>query len=270
MHRLTTFLVLALISFIASETPQWQMCADDPGHILVQENDLSLDSARNLRMNLTGKVDEEVTDGSISIDVQYFSAPIYHEDQLLKDNIQLPFGPGKFILSKNIAIPAAAPSGPYTVNLKVFDQNKVELSCIQISFMLQPGLADNHVVQRSELPNEEDHEDYAREHGDDSKASEEHIDEEDEGDSSNDGNQEGGGSDSNSDSDSNSESNSNSDSDSNGDDNDNNSLESTLRTDTIPSSLNEKRAHSQFSRRQRKDEQDSKQERILHKYFLAV
>lgn len=89
-----------------------------------------------LVLNITGDVDEKVTDGTYTLQVAYYGITIINENGDLSKFLTLPAGPGETLISYTEDLPSSAPDGPYVVTVSANDQNKAELLCIVVKFSI--------------------------------------------------------------------------------------------------------------------------------------
>jgi len=136
------FALICLLSgsFVTAQLPAWYLCPGSATHISVGTFNVSISPPHppcNISIVLSGKVDEQVTSGSLGVGVSYSGIPLSNQTlPYTSSNIALPFGPGALTFQKTVEIPAVAPQGSYGIDLTWFDQNNNPLVCVHQDFTL--------------------------------------------------------------------------------------------------------------------------------------
>jgi len=91
---------------------------------------------QNLNLNVTGSLDEDVSDGkyTISIKIDGFPIPALKGD--ISDFKALPWDQGAFDFTYTQEIPSSAPSGSYSLTIQANDQNDSSILCVDLAFTL--------------------------------------------------------------------------------------------------------------------------------------
>ncbi|KAJ4843607.1 hypothetical protein Tsubulata_020307 [Turnera subulata] len=86
----------------------------------------------------TGK---PITGGKVEIGVSYFGIHIHTENHDLDEETTVPISAGDFVLSHSQVLPGFTPPGPYTLTMKMYDENRRILTCISFGFTIGVGTA---------------------------------------------------------------------------------------------------------------------------------
>jgi len=159
MRVVTLVLVFALLAVLASavQLPDpvdvavpYKWCGkagDDATITSITSNEFPPVKGDVLSLNVTGNLSKEVTDGKYTIAASVGGFPLPDIDGPISLFRSLPWSTGELNFTYSQLIPAAAPSGSYSVKISAVDQNKTQIFCISIAFQLKA--ADGDVVLRS-------------------------------------------------------------------------------------------------------------------------
>uniref|UniRef100_A0A7N0RGP9 MD-2-related lipid-recognition domain-containing protein n=1 Tax=Kalanchoe fedtschenkoi TaxID=63787 RepID=A0A7N0RGP9_KALFE len=87
---------------------------------------------------------EKITGGKIEIDVSYFGLHVHSETQdLCSGTTSCPISAGDFVISHSQVLPGFTPPGSYTLRMRIFDENKHQLTCIGFQFSIGFGSASD-------------------------------------------------------------------------------------------------------------------------------
>ncbi|KAL5467694.1 hypothetical protein EMCRGX_G031957 [Ephydatia muelleri] len=94
-----------------------------------------------LTINATVALSEQVTSGTVKIVVKYSIITVLNKAYALCDLLsqagqKCPVAPGTYSSSITETIPGSAPSGKYSGNVEITDQNGQELGCINLALSL--------------------------------------------------------------------------------------------------------------------------------------
>lgn len=90
----------------------------------------------NDALNVTGKLDEDVTQGKYKISIKVDGIPLPSETGSIDTFKPLPWSQGEFSFVYTPAIPSIAPSGSYSIQLEAHDQSGSQILCIGLQFKL--------------------------------------------------------------------------------------------------------------------------------------
>jgi hypothetical protein len=125
------------------ELPQanvpWSTCSSAGAHFTIESvtgNIWPPVAGQTLALNVSGKVDEEVTSGSYTVQVTYYGITIVNENGDLSALVKLPAPSGPISIAYSQELPSESPAGPYVVTVTAVDQNKAQLLCMVVKFSL--------------------------------------------------------------------------------------------------------------------------------------
>ncbi|KAJ6248477.1 niemann pick type c2 protein npc2-related [Anaeramoeba flamelloides] len=134
------FFFITLILFGVAYSVKWEFC--DPN----ADYKIRIESARiypdpikigkNVLGVLNGTLLEEIDGGTLKIQLKYGGQPIYKIEDPICSAPQVflcPHKPGFVSLSKTVPIPSFTPSGTYTGEVTIFDQNIEVVVCIKFT-----------------------------------------------------------------------------------------------------------------------------------------
>ncbi|KAM0024684.1 putative sterol transport protein NPC2 [Helianthus debilis subsp. tardiflorus] len=77
-----------------------------------------------------------ISGGNLVIDVSYYFFGVYSETSDLCTKTSCPVTTGDFAISHSQSLPSVTPPGSYTLQMKLQDANKKELTCITFDFSI--------------------------------------------------------------------------------------------------------------------------------------
>ncbi|KAG2683133.1 hypothetical protein I3843_10G019100 [Carya illinoinensis] len=84
----------------------------------------------------TGKA---ISGGKMVIDVSYYGWHIHSETHDLCGETSCPVSTGNFVVSHSQELPGFTPPGSYSLKMKMYDADKIELTCIGFDFEIGFG-----------------------------------------------------------------------------------------------------------------------------------
>eukprot|EP01132_Coremiostelium_polycephalum_P010771 gene10771-13188_t len=138
----STLLVFVLFAIAFATADIWTNCGSSSDHFQISSVSITPDppvKGQLLTVTASGNLDETITAGNVHILVKYGFITLINQNENFcsSDNpIPCPVQPGSYSHTVNATIPGNAPSGKYTGNVVVTDQNNQEVACIDLSFSL--------------------------------------------------------------------------------------------------------------------------------------
>ncbi|KAM9962891.1 hypothetical protein ACTFIW_006112 [Dictyostelium discoideum] len=137
---LALFFVLALVS--PSFTQVWSNCGTAADKF--QITNVVLDpptpvKGQDITISASGILDETVTGGNVAVKVKYGFITLINENVSIcssQDPLSCPIAAGDYQKNMTEMIPSDAPSGKYTGNVVITDQNNNEIACIDVDINL--------------------------------------------------------------------------------------------------------------------------------------
>eukprot|EP01027_Heterolobosea_sp_BB2_P020498 GEZU01029245.1.p2 GENE.GEZU01029245.1~~GEZU01029245.1.p2 ORF type:complete len:144 (+),score=40.14 GEZU01029245.1:54-485(+) len=137
---LTLVLLIALFAVVRADI--WQSCAQ-PGDVLtltsITVNPDPPVIGQDLTIAVNGTLASDVTSGTVHASVTLDGATLLDQDFDLcsfSSAIQCPFKAGPFNVAQTFNIPPYAPSGEYSGQFIIDDQNGKEVTCIKFDFSM--------------------------------------------------------------------------------------------------------------------------------------
>jgi len=142
---LSLMVVVATFSACAAVKVPFKSCGS--GHFTVQTIDARSWPpiiGEDFTLNVTGILDEDVTDGSYKVGVKVDGIPLPVDIGGSLASVEpLPWKMGNFAFSFTESIPSAAPPGIYSVQVSAVDQTNSALWCVALSFTESMEFVDN-------------------------------------------------------------------------------------------------------------------------------
>ncbi|CEM12983.1 unnamed protein product [Vitrella brassicaformis CCMP3155] len=115
-----------------------------------------------LTVSVTGDLKEEISGGYIEIDLKIDRIIPIHIKEAICDigDIQCPIAPGHYKRSITREVPPRPKHGKVEGDVKVYDQNNAEVTCVHLSFEivspdeLEDGVLKNNTTAMDSLPQE--------------------------------------------------------------------------------------------------------------------
>ncbi|XVF69290.1 hypothetical protein PTKIN_Ptkin11bG0069100 [Pterospermum kingtungense] len=135
------FTIFLLLAYNQAENVTY---CDGSRHYIVNVNNFEVSPdpimvGRPAAFTISASTSEPISDGMVVIDVSFLGFHIHTEIRDLCDEVACPVAAGNFMLSHYQTLPGFAPSGFYTIQLTLHDQNKLELACIRIKCKIGMG-----------------------------------------------------------------------------------------------------------------------------------
>ncbi|KAI9090688.1 hypothetical protein K1719_028541 [Acacia pycnantha] len=133
------FLLLSLISPLAHATDVNYCDKKTDYGVKVKGVDISPDPiARGhpATFNIAATTEKAISGGKLVIDVAYFGWHIHSETHDLCGETTCPVSVGDFVVAHTQVLPGFTPPGSYSLNMKMYDGDKNELTCIQFGFTI--------------------------------------------------------------------------------------------------------------------------------------
>ncbi|XP_054779310.1 uncharacterized protein LOC129287160 isoform X1 [Prosopis cineraria] len=86
--------------------------------------------------SIAATTEKAISGGKLVIDVAYFGWHIHSETHDLCGETTCPVSVGDFVVAHTQVLPGFTPPGSYSLNMKMYDGNKNELTCIQFGFTI--------------------------------------------------------------------------------------------------------------------------------------
>ncbi|RDX76864.1 putative phosphatidylglycerol/phosphatidylinositol transfer protein, partial [Mucuna pruriens] len=84
--------------------------------------------------SISATTGQAISGGKLVIDVSYFGWQIHTETHDLCGETSCPVSIGDFVVAHSQVLPGFTPPGSYYLKMKMFDENKQELTCIGFGF----------------------------------------------------------------------------------------------------------------------------------------
>merc|ERR1711976_253875 len=145
-----TLLFLAFVAFCAADI--WSNCGSGSDHIKIDKVVIKPDPpvrGKNFTITASGVLDEKVTGGSVTADINYGVVPVLKKTEDLCDVLKKAHqldpsvqecpvpSQTQTLASPPILIPSDAPAGHYHGKVSAVDQNKQEIICIALDLQLK-------------------------------------------------------------------------------------------------------------------------------------
>ncbi|KAK5583093.1 hypothetical protein RB653_004683 [Dictyostelium firmibasis] len=139
-------LLLAILLILALVTPSftqvWSNCGTAADKF--QITSVVLDpptpvKGQPITISASGDLDETVTGGTVSVKVKYGFITLINKSEGIcssQDPLSCPIAAGPYSKTITETIPADAPSGKYTGNVVIVDQNNAEIACVDVDINL--------------------------------------------------------------------------------------------------------------------------------------
>ncbi|KAN0045346.1 hypothetical protein ACTA71_005723 [Dictyostelium dimigraforme] len=140
-------LLLAILFVLALVAPSfstaiWSNCGTAADKLQIQNVTLTPEipvKGDSLTITASGTLSEEVTSGTASITVKFGFITLIDKKYSIcssQDPIPCPIAAGLYEKTITETIPDSAPSGTYTANIVITDQNDSEITCIDVDLHL--------------------------------------------------------------------------------------------------------------------------------------
>ncbi|KAI4300534.1 hypothetical protein L6164_033903 [Bauhinia variegata] len=86
--------------------------------------------------SISATTGQAISGGKLLIDVSYFGWHIYTETDDLCGETSCPVTVGDFVVAHSQVLPGFTPPGSYSLKMKMYDENKHELTCIGFDFSI--------------------------------------------------------------------------------------------------------------------------------------
>uniref|UniRef100_A0A5B6YTL6 MD-2-related lipid-recognition domain-containing protein n=1 Tax=Davidia involucrata TaxID=16924 RepID=A0A5B6YTL6_DAVIN len=86
--------------------------------------------------SISASTGEAISGGKLVIDVSYFGIHIHEETHDLCTETDCPVSAGDFVISHSQVLPGFTPPGSYTLEMRMEDANKHQLTCISFGFSI--------------------------------------------------------------------------------------------------------------------------------------
>ncbi|KAK1426176.1 hypothetical protein QVD17_14845 [Tagetes erecta] len=145
MEQIQIKLFIALVyifSVIASSThaTDFKYCDKEKGYNVtvngVEVIPNPVIRGKETSFNISAFTGNPLSEGKVEISVAYFGWHVYGETGDLCASVSCPIPAGNFTISSSELLPILAPPGSYTLQLKVQDDDKNELTCIKFDFSI--------------------------------------------------------------------------------------------------------------------------------------
>ncbi|XP_052199436.1 uncharacterized protein LOC127806279 [Diospyros lotus] len=103
---------------------------------------------RRTTFSISASTDEVIFGGKVQIDVLYFGINVYSKIHDLCGKTSCPVAAGDFVISHSQSLPFFTPPGSYTLQMKMEDESKHQLTCITFDFSIG-FLASDEVIADS-------------------------------------------------------------------------------------------------------------------------
>ncbi|EGG20835.1 hypothetical protein DFA_00700 [Cavenderia fasciculata] len=141
MSFLTKIFVLFCV-FALATADIWTNCGSSSDHFQIGSVTITPDppvKGQDITVTANGNLNEEITSGNVKLLVKFGFITILNQNEDLcqaKNPIPCPLQPGAYNHTITAQIPSNAPSGKYSGNVVVTDQNSQEVACIDLAFSL--------------------------------------------------------------------------------------------------------------------------------------
>ncbi|KYQ89104.1 hypothetical protein DLAC_10336 [Tieghemostelium lacteum] len=138
--------IIFVFVLLALATPAlcdiWTWCGTSADHLTINSVTITPDppvKGQLLTVTASGTLNEQVTAGNAHITVKYGFITLINENQNIcssENPIPCPIAAGQYSHTINVTIPSSAPSGKYTGNVVITDQNSQEITCVNVDLDL--------------------------------------------------------------------------------------------------------------------------------------
>eukprot|EP01111_Echinosteliopsis_oligospora_P018566 TRINITY_DN85_c0_g2_i1.p1 TRINITY_DN85_c0_g2~~TRINITY_DN85_c0_g2_i1.p1 ORF type:complete len:142 (-),score=23.97 TRINITY_DN85_c0_g2_i1:77-502(-) len=137
MKSACVFLVLLLATLCTADI--WTSCGSSSDHFSIGTVTITPDppvKGQNITVSATGTLNEQVPNGTVTLLVKYdtFITILKKTETLCQPEygVDCPLPAGPYTRTISELIPASTPSGHYTANVVLNDQNNQEIACINL------------------------------------------------------------------------------------------------------------------------------------------
>ncbi|GAM27024.1 hypothetical protein SAMD00019534_101990, partial [Acytostelium subglobosum LB1] len=136
------FLLVVLTSAHSIYGDIWTSCGSSSDHFAIDTVLIVPDppvKGQVVNITASGTLNEQITDGTVHITLKYGFITILNQNEPLcnADNpLPCPIAAGSYTRSFATMIPSTVPSGKYSANVVINDQNGQEVACINVALQL--------------------------------------------------------------------------------------------------------------------------------------
>jgi len=115
----------------------WEYCVHSPRRFDVISAVLEPSPpgrGQDANVMVKGRVDEQLTGGTVKIDVSITGVKVYSTTEELRNIASLPVGPGDLEFVKKFTIPTVVPPGDYSLSVTLINEATEPLACVLLTF----------------------------------------------------------------------------------------------------------------------------------------
>mmetsp|Transcript_11573 Transcript_11573/g.16083 ORF Transcript_11573/g.16083 Transcript_11573/m.16083 type:complete len:152 (+) Transcript_11573:45-500(+) len=149
----TLFFLACVLSAAFAVGDIWANCGTSSDHLQIEQVTIIPDPpviGQNVTITFVGYLNEEVTSGTVSLNLKWNGFTILNQSyslcDLVKDYEKCPIPAGDISLTVTEYLPTAIPKGTYTGTVKAFDQNNQEIMCITLDLKFTSQLPTITIV----------------------------------------------------------------------------------------------------------------------------
>ncbi|KAG8376851.1 hypothetical protein BUALT_Bualt09G0106800 [Buddleja alternifolia] len=102
----------------------------------IEINPFPISRGKNTTFEIAATTSEPISGGKLIIDVSYWIFHVHTEEHQLCKETSCPVSAGDFVVAHSQELPGITPPGSYTLQMKMVDENKKELTCITFDFSI--------------------------------------------------------------------------------------------------------------------------------------
>jgi len=138
-------LIIALVLFTVCAciyAEPYTNCSSPSAHFHIDTISITPDppkKGQHLQVTASGRLDKTITAGNVNIQIKYLGVVVVNENEdicKIAPKPGCPIAAGAYKQSAGADIPGSVPGGRYTGSIKITDQDKQEVACINLDFRL--------------------------------------------------------------------------------------------------------------------------------------
>ncbi|KAL8517561.1 hypothetical protein ACS0TY_015716 [Phlomoides rotata] len=133
------FALCLLVPQLSAKSTEVKYCKKKNYPVQVTGLDIDpypISKGKNTTFKISASTDEAISDGKLKIDVTYIWFHVRTEEHDLCKKTACPIPVGDFVVSHSQELPGYTPPGSYSLEMRMLDGNKNELTCITFDFSI--------------------------------------------------------------------------------------------------------------------------------------